>query len=156
MEALIGNQFSDLRATQEYLTKQSGWLDVVFITPGGLLDCESSDDPAQLEAVELSEHGVPDGFTSYSRLASAMQLAAADDKWVGKYVVPLATTKVAWKFSDAKEALEIVQTYVWRKVLPAAMLPCVLATLGATLGYVLGVRDQGQWPLRVFGLNLAT
>lgn len=153
-EALIGNQFNDLRAAQDYLSKQSGWLDVVLVSPGPLIDSESGEDSAALGAVRLTENAQHQGPISYARLASAMQLAAADDRWVGKYVMPLATTKVRWMFKDLESPIETMQSYTWYIVLPAVMRALTLAILGTTFGYILGVREGGQWPLRVFGWSL--
>ena len=83
-----------------------------------------------------------------------MQLAAADDRWVGKYVMPLATTKMEWTFKDLKSPIETIESYTWYKVLPGVTRALTLATLGTALGYLLGVREGGQWPLRMFGWNL--
>ena len=152
-EILIGNQFNDLRAAQDYLVKQRSWLDVVFVSPGPLMDSETSDDPKQLQAVRLSEGGAPEGPISYARLASAMQLAAEDPKWVGKYALPVATTKIEWKLKHLESPIETLQAYTRYKLLPAAMIAVMYAVAGCGLGYVLGVREGGEWPLR-FGLNL--
>lgn len=152
-EALIGHQYNDLRAAQDYLTKQSSWLDVVFISPGPLMDSETSDDPAQLGAVRLVEGESPEGPISYARLASSMQLAAEDPKWVGKYVLPVATTKIGWKLKHLESPVDTVLAYSRYKLIPELIRGIMFAVAGCGLGYVLGVRDGGEWPMR-FGLNV--
>lgn len=152
-EILIGNQFNDLRAAQDYLTKQSSWLDVVFISPGPLTDSETSDDPTRLQAVRLLDGGAAQGPISYARLASAMQLAAEDPKWVGKYALPVATTKIAWKLKHLESRIETLQAYARYKLLPALMYAVMYAAAGWGWGYVVGVRDGGEL-LRRYGLNI--
>ena len=83
------------------------------------------------------------GPTSYARLASAMQLAAADNRWVGKYVMPLATTKIEWTFKGLEGSIKTIRYHTWYKVLPAVTRALTLATLGTAMGYILQ-RDGGR------------
>ena len=153
-EALIGHQFDDLRASQAILLKQSGWLDVVFVSPGMLLDSEPTIDPLAVGPVELREGGAHPGALSYARLASAMLLASGDAQYVGKFLTPIPTTKVpvAWKHLKSQRST-IYYHFVYNAV-PFLTKVAVLATISAGLGYVIGVREQGDWPLKRFGWDL--
>jgi hypothetical protein len=152
-EAVLGHQFNDLRAAQDHLMKQRGWLDYVFLGPGMIVDSESSKDEAALKEVKLEEKGGPKGPISYARLATAMQLATGP-QYNGKFVVPIPTTDVPSGLRYLDNPWDLVRVMFTYKLLPFLSSTLGIALVGAGLGYVLGVREQGAWPLRRFGVNL--
>ena len=140
---LIGNQFDDLRRAQSYLLRQAGWLDVVFIVPGRLLDSEERGSSAAGQ-VRLLDGADPEGVISYARLATAMQMAAADGKWTGIFVTPVAsTTKVPDGLKYMDSALETIGMALREDLLPWVFKRVGLGLVGAGLGYMLGARERG-------------
>jgi hypothetical protein len=153
-EVILGHQFNDLRAAQEYLLKQRNWLDFVIVAPGLMVDSESSDDHAVVRGVELVEKGYPAAAISCARLAAAMQLGASQPQWAGKFVLPVPTTKVPQGLGGFAGILEVLGLNLVHRVIPA-MIPVLgfsIATAG--LGYVVGAREQGSWLLQRYGVNL--
>jgi hypothetical protein len=153
-EAILGHQFNDVRAAQRFLAKQAGWLDVVYMTPGLILDSESSADTKSTAAVRLHDGSEPPGPISYARLAAAMQQAAADSQWTGKFATPWPTTNVSKGIRHFGGPLEIIQSFATRKIVPTVFKTLAWVVVGAGIGYVLGSRDGGAWSLRIPGMNV--
>ena len=159
IESILGNQFNDLRRAQDYLRKQAGWLDVIYIAPGMLVDSEEVT-TATDGLVRLTEGEDPKTAISYSRLAASMLEAAIpptgekQDEWVGKRMTPIPTSKVPVGLKDFASARETFGVMIWHSLLPWAFKRLGLALLGAGLGYVIGAREQGAWLLDRFGVSL--
>jgi len=106
--------YQDLRRAQEYLFKQTSWLDFVVVAPGPIADVPDKD--AELKQWRLSTTELPlQGPISYLRLASLMLSIAEEGKEFNHEVVlPIPTTPVANSLKD----IESVKTLVlhWFKV----------------------------------------
>lgn len=153
-EAILGQQFNDLRAAQTYLLKQHGWLDVAYVAPGLILDSESSEDAAATDAVKLQEGGQAHDTISYARLANAMQMAADDPQWTGRFILPVPTTKVTSGVKYLGGPGEVILTALKNKLIPYLGKTMALVMVGSAVGYVVGSRDGGSWVLRTFGINV--
>lgn len=156
VENMLVHQYNDLSATQDFLLKQKGWLDSLYIMPGLIVDSETDLDLACTAAIELKEGGEPVGVISYARLAAAMQLAAGDPRWVGKFATPVATTKVGFKFKHLESQRELFQALFTKGIVPYVGRTLAWITFGAGVGYFLGSRDGGAWMPRNLGVNVGS
>lgn len=151
---LLYYQYEDLRRTQAFLEKQSAWLDVIYVMPGMIVDAPEPE--SATTELRLYERREPEGAISYRRLAAAM-LSVGDEKegqWVGKYVSPQPTTKVAVRFQDLTSIRSIFSFWFRNTVFPYVFRAVGFGLLGGAVGYVFGVREQGIWPTERFGINL--
>lgn len=127
---------------------------MVYVAPGMLLDNEEESASAAASEVKLVEGEQPKGPLSYARLAMAMQQAATSDKWIGKFVTPIATTKVHASFRHFQSARETVGAFLSQKALPWLLKTAAFGFFSAAVGYIVGVREQGLWLANKFNVDL--
>jgi hypothetical protein len=119
---------------------------------GPVVDSEST--PGLVQPLDGAAQ---DDVISYARLAATMQMAATDGQWTGRFVTPAATTTsvpAGWKYMDS--AWETIAMALRDDLLPWVVRRVGLGLVGVGLGYVLGIREQGDWLARRFGIDLRT
>ena len=86
----FSNIYADLEHAERYLRLHKGWLNVVFVQPGGLVE-----DERKGHELSLERQGE---FLSYPDLAAGMIELAHDGKydWKGVSVIPTGKSKVEW------------------------------------------------------------
>jgi hypothetical protein len=107
--------------------------------------------------VQLLDGAAQGHVISYAPLAVAMQMAAADGHWTGRFVTPAATgtsVPAGWKYMDG--AWETVGMALRDDLLPWVGKRVRLGLVGVALGYVLGIREQDDCLARRFGIDLKT
>ena len=142
----------DLTRAQDFLEKQSLWLDWTVISPGIIVDDSS---PLELNGPDATFSLVPEDSSStagtenhaeprpisYARLARAMLAASKDSNYVGKYVVPIPTArKVQFGWQAMEVQREVFGNFLFSQVIPAATTWIAFGIVCAAGGYSYAYR----------------
>ncbi|MCJ1310444.1 hypothetical protein MMC25_004108 [Agyrium rufum] len=153
---ILNHQYDDLTRAQDFLRKQSSWLDWVSVTPGLIVDTVEGKEVETQFRLSLTD--MPEGAISYRRLGAALLTAGAEDKegeWVGKFVSPIATekpVKMGWQGMETQR--QLLKDVLSMKILPWLMKMAVYGAVFAAAGYAFGVRESGTFLQERFSIAL--
>lgn len=127
---VVRYMYDDLSRAQDYLEKQSTWLDWTVVTPGQILDVAES--PEANNEWTISSTQTPTTPISYNRLAAAMlSIASGQSHWNHKYVSPLANTPIRFQLSDFSTLRSVFLLWFRSQILKPVLRYSTIFMLGA-------------------------
>ncbi|KAL0490070.1 averufin oxidase-like protein [Acrasis kona] len=129
--------YNDLQRADEYLKKQSDWLDFIIFNPGMLIDPASdANQRSATSAYSLSTNTVSDGAITYKMLAHAMlSTASGKEELIGKNVHPIVDVQPKVEFQDLDSLKKLISDFS-KDVFKTITIAFILVAFGYFFGRI--------------------